>query len=105
MKIFITGGAGFIGSHLTEALLNAGHEVVIADNFSTSTPANLDRVKGNPGLQVFELDIVEAPERVAELVKESDAVIHLAAAVGVEMVVKNPVHTITTNVHGTENVL
>ena len=105
MKIFITGGAGFIGSHLTEALLNAGHEVVIADNFSTSTPENLDRVKGNPGLQVFELDIVEAPERVAELVKESDAVIHLAAAVGVEMVVKNPVHTITTNVHGTENVL
>lgn len=105
MKIFITGGAGFIGSHLTEALLNAGHEVVIADNFSTSTPENLDRVKGNPGLQVFELDIVDAPERVAELVKESDAVIHLAAAVGVEMVVKNPVHTITTNVHGTENVL
>ena len=105
MNIFITGGAGFIGSHLTEALLNAGHNVTVADNFSTSTPANLDRVKDHPALQVIEMDIVNEPEKVAELIKNCDAVFHLAAAVGVEMVVKNPVHTITTNVHGTENVL
>lgn len=105
MKVFITGGAGFIGSHLTEALLNAGHSVTIADNYSTSTPANLDRVRNNPALTVFEMDIVEESQAVDRLIKECDAVIHLAAAVGVEMVVKNPVHTITTNVHGTENIL
>ena len=105
MKIFITGGAGFIGSHLTEALLEAGHSVTVADNFSTSTIANLDRVKDNPALTVIEMDIVEEADALDAIIKEHDAVIHLAAAVGVEMVVKNPVHTITTNVHGTENVL
>ena len=105
MNIFITGGAGFIGSHLTEALLNAGHSVTVADNYSTSTPENLDRVKGHNALRVIEMDIVSEPQKVEELIKECDAVIHLAAAVGVEMVVKNPVHTITTNVHGTENIL
>ena len=105
MNIFITGGAGFIGSHLTEALLNAGHKVTVADNYSTSTPENLDRVKNHSSLQIIEMDIVKEPQKVEELIKQCDAVIHLAAAVGVEMVVKNPVHTITTNVHGTENVL
>ena len=105
MKIFITGGAGFIGSHLTEALLNAGHSVVVADNYSTSTPDNLNRVKGNSNLEIYEMDIVKDAEKVEELIMKSDVVFHLAAAVGVEMVVKNPVHTITTNVHGTENVL
>ena len=105
MKIFITGGAGFIGSHLTEARLEAGHSVTVADNFSTSTIANLDRVKDNPALTVIEMDIVEEADALDAIIKEHDAVIHLAAAVGVEMVVKNPVHTITTNVHGTENVL
>ena len=105
MKIFITGGAGFIGSHLTEALLEAGHTVTIADNFSTSTIENLDRVKDHPALTVREMDIVDEAEALDAIIKEHDAVIHLAAAVGVEMVVKNPVHTITTNVHGTENVL
>ena len=105
MNIFITGGAGFIGSHLTEALLNAGHKVTVADNYSTSTPENLDRVKNHGSLQIIEMDIVKEPRQVEELIKQCDAVIHLAAAVGVEMVVKNPVHTITTNVHGTENIL
>lgn len=105
MKIFITGGAGFIGSHLTEALLDLGHTVTVADNFSTSTIANLDRVINNPALTVKEMDIVDEAEALDAIIKEHDAVIHLAAAVGVEMVVKNPVHTITTNVHGTENVL
>lgn len=105
MKIFITGGAGFIGSHLTEALLSAGHTVTVADNFSTSTIENLARVKDHPALTVIEMDIVEEAEALDAIIKDHDAVIHLAAAVGVEMVVKNPVHTITTNVHGTENVL
>ena len=105
MKYLITGGAGFIGSHLSESLLNDGHEVVIADNFSTSTPDNLHRIAGRSGLVVHELDVVENPETLEMLVKESDCVIHLAAAVGVELVVKDPVRTITTNVHGTENVL
>lgn len=105
MKYLLTGGAGFIGSHLSESLLDDGHEVVIADNFSTSTPENLHRIAGRSGLTVHELDVVEYPAKVEELVKEADCVIHLAAAVGVELVVKNPVRTITTNVHGTENVL
>lgn len=105
MKYLITGGAGFIGSHLSESLLDDGHEVVIADNFSTSTPDNLHRIAGRSGLVVHELDVVENPETLEMLVKESDCVIHLAAAVGVELVVKDPVRTITTNVHGTENVL
>ena len=105
MKYLITGGAGFIGSHLSESLLDDGHEVVIADNFSTSTPDNLHRIAGRSGLVVHELDVVENPETLEMLVNESDCVIHLAAAVGVELVVKDPVRTITTNVHGTENVL
>ena len=105
MKYLITGGAGFIGSHLSESLLDDGHEVVIADNFSTSTPENLRRIAGRSGLAVHELDVVESPAKVEELVKEADCVIHLAAAVGVELVVKDPARTITTNVHGTENVL
>ena len=105
MKYLLTGGAGFIGSHLSESLLDDGHEVVIADNFSTSTPENLHRIAGRSGLTVHELDVVEYPAKVEELVEEADCVIHLAAAVGVELVVKDPARTITTNVHGTENVL
>lgn len=105
MKYLITGGAGFIGSHLSESLLNDGHEVVIADNFSTSTPDNLYRIAGRSGLVVHELDVVDSPKTVEMLVKEADCVIHLAAAVGVELVVKEPARTISTNVHGTENVL
>ena len=68
MNIFITGGAGFIGSHLTEALLNTGHTVTIADNYSTSSPKNLDRVKDNPALNVIEMDIVSEPQKVEELI-------------------------------------
>ena len=80
MKIFITGGAGFIGSHLTEALLDLGHTVTVADNFSTSTIANLDRVINNPALTVKEMDIVDEAEALDAIIKEHDAVIHLAAA-------------------------
>ena len=105
MKYLITGGAGFIGSHLTESLLEDGHEVTVVDNYSTSTPENIAHLAGSPALKIIELDVVTSPGEIDALVHGSDCVIHLAAAVGVELVVKDPVRTITTNVHGTENVL
>ena len=105
MKFLVTGGAGFIGSHLTERLLAAGHSVVVADNFSTGSVANLAAVKNDPALKIVELDVAEDQEKVRQLVKECDTVIHLAAAVGVELVVNEPARTISTNVRGTENVL
>ena len=105
MKIFVTGGAGFIGSHLTENLLASGNHVVVADNFSTGSVANLNCVKDHPALEIIELDVAEDKEKVRQLVKGSDVVIHLAAAVGVELVVNEPARTISTNVRGTENVL
>ena len=105
MKFLVTGGAGFIGSHLTERLLAAGHSVVVADNFSTGSVANLAAVKNDPALKIVELDVAEDQAQVRQLVKECDTVIHLAAAVGVELVVNEPARTISTNVRGTENVL
>ncbi len=105
MRYFITGGAGFIGGHLTESLLADGHEVTVIDNYSTGSPENLAAVCDNPLLRVIEADIVESPELLEPEVANCDVVYHLAAAVGVELVVKDPVHTILTNVHGTENVL
>lgn len=105
MRFLITGGAGFIGGHLTEALLAAGHEVTVIDNYSTGSPENLAAVAGNPRLTVIEADILDAPELLAREIAAADTVFHLAAAVGVELVVKDPVRTILTNVHGTENVL
>ena len=105
MKILVTGGAGFIGSHLTEALLKRGDQVVVADNFSTGSIENLAAVKDHPALQIVELDVAEEKEEVRRLVQECDTVIHLAAAVGVELVVNDPARTVSTNVRGTENVL
>ena len=105
MKFLVTGGAGFIGSHLTERLLAAGHSVVVADNFSTGSVANLASVKDDPALKIVELDVAEDQAQVRQLVKECDTIIHLAAAVGVELVVNEPARTISTNVRGTENVL
>ena len=104
-KFLVTGGAGFIGSYLTEALLDAGHSVVVADNFSTGSRENLAAVAGNPDLKIIELDITVDDIRLDELIRECDVLIHLAAAVGVEMVVNDPIHTLSTNVKGTENVL
>ncbi len=105
MKILVTGGAGFIGGHLTAALLNDGHQVTVIDNFSTGSMDNLKAVSANPALKVITGDVVLSPELAAQEVEKSDSVIHLAAAVGVELVVHDPVRTIMTNVHGTENVL
>ena len=105
MRFLITGGAGFIGGHLTEALLAAGHDVTVIDNYSTGSPENLAGVAGHRGLKVIEADILDATEILDAEIAASETVVHLAAAVGVELVVKDPVRTITTNVHGTENVL
>ena len=105
MKILVTGGAGFIGSHLTETLLKRGDTVTVVDNFSTGTVENLSAVKNHAALKVHELDVAENQKEIAQLVKENDCVIHLAAAVGVELVVNEPARTISTNVRGTENVL
>ena len=104
MRVFITGGAGFIGSHLAEALLDQGHDVLILDNLSTGSIDNIAHIKGRPGFEYF-IDTVENEPLLAELIDRSDVVFHFAAAVGVKLIVEQPVHTIETNVHGTEVVL
>jgi UDP-glucose 4-epimerase len=104
MRAFITGGAGFIGSHLSEALLEQGHEVLVLDNLSTGSFDNIAHLKGRPGFEYF-IDSVENEPLLAELIDRSDVVFHLAAAVGVKLIVEQPVYTIETNVHGTEVVL
>jgi UDP-glucose 4-epimerase len=104
MRYLITGGAGFIGGHLTESLLADGHEVVVIDDLSTGSLDNLAKVADNPRLDFVEGDILNLPE-LEYLITRSDMVFHLAAAVGVELVVHDPVRTIVTNVHGTEKVL
>jgi UDP-glucose 4-epimerase len=100
----ITGGAGFIGSYLSEALLDQGHQVLILDNLSTGSIDNIAHLKGRPGFEYF-IDTVTNEPLLAELIDRSDVVFHLAAAVGVKLIVEQPVYTIETNVHGTEVVL
>jgi UDP-glucose 4-epimerase len=104
MRVLITGGAGFIGSHLAEALLAAGHRVLILDNLSTGSFENIAHLKGCEGFEYF-IDSVDNEPLLAELIDRSDVVFHLAAAVGVKLIIEQPVHTIETNVHGTEVVL
>ena len=104
MKALITGGAGFIGSHLAERLLEDGHEVIVLDNLSTGSINNIAHLKGRPGFS-YTIDSVTNESLLAELIDRSDVVFHLAAAVGVKLIVEQPVHTIETNVHGTEVVL
>ena len=104
MKFLITGGAGFIGSHLTESLLADGHSVIVVDDLSTGSLDNLASFANDPNLDFIEGDILHLPE-LEYLITHSDMVYHLAAAVGVELVVNDPVRTIITNVHGTEKVL
>jgi UDP-glucose 4-epimerase len=100
----ITGGAGFIGSHLSEALLETGHRVLVLDDLSTGSIDNIAHLKGREGFEYF-IDTVNNEPLLAELIDRSDVVFHLAAAVGVKLIVEQPVHTIETNVHGTEVVL
>ena len=104
MVALITGGAGFIGSHLSDALLDGGHEVLVLDNLSTGSIDNIAHLKGRKGFEYF-IDTVNNEPLLAELVDRSDVVFHLAAAVGVKLIVEQPVYTIETNVHGTEVVL
>ena len=104
MKALITGGAGFIGSHLADRLLEDGHEVMVLDNLSTGSIDNIAHLKGRTGFG-YTIDSVTNESLLAELIDGSDVVFHLAAAVGVKLIVEQPVHTIETNVHGTEVVL
>lgn len=104
MRVLITGGAGFIGSHLADAYLQRGDEVSVIDDLSTGTIDNIQHLKSNPKFQ-YTIDSVHNQPVTAELVDQSDIVIHLAAAVGVKLIVESPVRTIETNVHGTEVVL
>jgi UDP-glucose 4-epimerase len=104
LRFLITGGAGFIGSHLAERLLDRGDEVFLFDNLSTGCMENIRHLKNNDRMHYF-LDSIENRQLLAELVDESDAVFHLAAAVGVRLIVESPVRTIETNVNGTQMVL
>jgi len=104
MRFLITGGAGFVGSHLTEALLASSHQVVVLDNLSTGSMDNIVHLKGRPGFE-YVIDTVTNEPLLAEHLDQCDVVVHLAAAVGVKLIVEAPVHTIETNVHGTEVVL
>jgi UDP-glucose 4-epimerase len=104
MRVLITGGAGFVGSHLAEALLERGDEVMVIDDLSTGSIDNIAHLKSSPRFQ-YRIDTVENESLVAELIDNADVVVHLAAAVGVKLIVERPVHTIETNVHGTEVVL
>jgi UDP-glucose 4-epimerase len=104
MKALVTGGAGFIGSHLVERLLADGGEVCAVDNLSTGSIANIEGFRGIDGFEFVEGDIRDV-ELMMRLAEGSDAIFHLAAAVGVQLIADDPVHTIETNIGGTETVL
>ena len=104
MRALITGGAGFIGSHLAETLLSEGHEVDIIDNLSTGSIRNVGHLKSHPKF-TYVIDTLTNEPLLAELIDRNDVIFHFAAAVGVKLIVEQPVHTIETNVHGTEVVL
>ena len=104
MHALLTGGAGFVGSHLADALLAAGHQVTVLDDLSTGSMENIAHLPGKAGFR-YVIDSVMNEPLVAELVDRADVVFHLAAAVGVKLIVEVPVRTIETNVHGTEVVL
>jgi UDP-glucose 4-epimerase len=104
LRYLITGGAGFIGSHLAERLLDRGDQVILLDNLSTGSVENIRHVKSSERLR-YHLDSIENRQLLAELVDDADVVVHLAAAVGVKLIVESPVRTIETNVNGTQLVL
>jgi UDP-glucose 4-epimerase len=104
LRFLITGGAGFIGSHLAERLLDRGDRVVLLDNLSTGSMDNIRHLKAS-GQMEYHLDNIENQQLVAELVDDADVIVHLAAAVGVKLIVESPVRTIETNVNGTQRIL
>jgi UDP-glucose 4-epimerase len=103
-RMLITGGAGFIGSHLSELLVQQGHRLVVIDDLSTGRLENIQHLRSLPGFQFVRETILNA-QVLDRLASEADVVIHLAAAVGVKLIVDDPVHTIDTNIMGTEVVL
>ncbi len=104
MNILITGGAGFIGSHLAEHLLEQGHSVIALDNLSTGSLGNIRHLLNRKGFSFVQEDVRNS-QTLHVLVPQCDSIFHLAAAVGVKLIVEQPVHTIETNIHGTEVVL
>jgi UDP-glucose 4-epimerase len=104
MRILVTGGAGFIGSHLCERLINDGHNVTAIDNFSTGRASNLQSLQGVDGFSLIEGSILDT-HLLNSLVNNADYVFHLAAAVGVFNIVNNPLASLLTNIRGTENIL
>ncbi len=104
MKALVTGGAGFIGSHLTELLLGQGAEVFVLDDLSTGGRENVAHLESDRSFHLI-VESILSPSVVSELVHKCDVVYHLAAAVGVRLIVERPGHTLLTNVEGTENVL
>ena len=104
MKILITGGAGFIGSHLADALLARGHEVYVIDDLSTGSIDNIRHLMDNPKFH-YRIDTIMDMMLMADLVKVVDQIYHLAAAVGVQYIIDNPLESLTTNVRGTEIIL
>lgn len=104
MRVLITGGAGFIGSHLSDAYLQRGDEVFVIDDLSTGSIDNIRHLKDHPRFH-YTIDNVGTQQVTAELVDQCDVIFHLAAAVGVKLIVESPVRTIENNVHGTEVVL
>jgi nucleoside-diphosphate-sugar epimerase len=104
LRVLITGGAGFIGSHLADAYLASGDEVFIIDDLSTGSIENVQHLKNQPRFH-YTIDSIDNQPLTAELIDQCDVIFHLAAAVGVKLIVESPVRTIETNVHGTEVVL
>ena len=104
LRVLITGGAGFIGSHLADAYLDRGDDVCVIDDLSTGRIENIQHLKGHAHFQ-YNIDTLHNKPLTAELVDQCDVVFHLAAAVGVKLIVESPVRTIETNVSGTEVVL
>jgi UDP-glucose 4-epimerase len=104
VRALITGGAWFVGSHLADRLLELGHTVLVLDNLSTGSIENISHLKGHERFS-YAIDSVTNGPLLAEMIDRCDVVFHLAAAVGVKLIVEQPVHTIETNVHGTEVVL
>jgi len=104
VKILVTGGAGFIGSHLVEQLLVAGHKVTVLDNFSTGVRRNLDSIEMNSGFKLVDGSVLDRP-LLTQLISDNEYVFHLAASVGVFNIINKPLESLLTNVRGTENVL
>ncbi len=104
MRALVTGGAGFIGSHLSEHLLHSGHEVTVVDDLSTGRMANIEHLLERRDFR-FVLDTVRDEQTMHLLIEDCDVIFHLAAAVGVQLIVNDPVRTIETNIHGSEVVL